>query len=117
MMTRIGNLEKKVSNFQKSGLTKRFLKVPSKLLPQDKVNCEQELSRASNVMLEFELLMKDLIVLKKSCWDETQTLKPKKKEEYEYYSDKVLEVTPLMDALEDIQIKLKETNLQVNKSN
>ena len=117
MLTRISYLEKKVSCFQKSGLTKRFLKMPFRLLPQDKVNSEQELARATNVILELKLLMKELIVLKKSCWDEMQSLKPKKKEENEYFSEKVDEVAELLDTLESIQTKLNATNVQINKSN
>ena len=49
-------LEKKVRSFQNSGLTKRFLKVPTKWMPQDKYNCQQEKNRAEKVLLELHLL-------------------------------------------------------------
>ena len=46
----IEKMGKSVKNFQNSGVTKRFMKVPTKLLPNDKYNSEQELSRATKVL-------------------------------------------------------------------
>ena len=117
MLKQTSNLDKKVTSFEKSGLTKRFLKMPLKLLPQDNVNSEKELARANKVITELEILKKELIVLKKSCWDETLSLKPKRKEEYEYYSQKVAQVAQLLFKMESIESKLEATNLQINGSN
>ena len=78
-LIKLEKLEKSVRNFEKSGLTRRFMKCPSKLLPQDKQNCEQELSRADRVMGEIQMFKKELILLKKNCVDENESVKPKRK--------------------------------------
>lgn len=115
-LTKIQGLEKAAGNLEKSGLTKRFMKVPSKLLPNDKVNCERELARATKLCTEIVLFKKELVILKKNCLDENQSVKVKKIEEFAYYSDKLVEVNSLMDKLEKIRSKLSSTNIQVNKS-
>ena len=113
---RMQNLKRKVQSFQNSGLTKRFLKVPSKPLPQDKYNCEQETSRASKVILELHLFENELVILKKNCLDDHHSVKPKKREEFEYYSEKLADLMPLIAALQEIRVKLQCTNVVINKS-
>ena len=58
------------------------MKVPTKLVPRDKVNCEQELSRAAKVLSKMEMFKKELVSLKKHCLDEELSIKAKKKEEH-----------------------------------
>ena len=113
---KIQNLKKKVTSFQNSGLTQRFLKVPSKPLPQDKYNCEKETTRASKVMLELDLFKNELVILKKNCLDDHHSVRPKKKEEFEYYSEKLGDLIQMIDALQDIKVKLQSTNVVINKS-
>ena len=90
--------------------------MPSKPLPQDKYNCEQETSRASKVLLELNLFKNELVVLKKNCLDDHHSVKPKKKEEFEYYSEKLGDLIQLIVALQEIKVKLQDTNVVINKS-
>ena len=112
----IKKFENSISKFLKSGVTKRFLKVPTKLLPKDKSNCEQEVIRATKVVSDIEQFKKELLLMKKHCLDEGHSIKPKKREEYEYYSDTIDVIEGLADKLDDIKTKLEGTNLIINKS-
>ena len=113
---KIQKFENSVNNFLKSGVTKRFLKVPAKVLPKDKSNCEQEVVRSTKVATEIELFRKELLLMKKHCLDEEHSIKPKKREEYEYYSYTIDVIEGICDKLEDIRTKLSETNLVINMS-
>ena len=44
---KIEHMKRALKNLQMSGVTRRFMKVPTKLLPKDKYNSEQELGRAA----------------------------------------------------------------------
>jgi hypothetical protein len=92
------------------------MKVPTKLVPREKVNCEQELSRADKVLAEMEMFKKELVSLKKRCLDEELYIKAKKKEEYEYYCRKLKEIDIVVTNLEIIRLKLNDTNLEINRS-
>ena len=113
---KIKAFEKYVENFEKSGLTKRFLKIPTKLLPQDRSNCEREVVRANKLVAYLNLFKEELIKLKYNCLDETKSVKSKKEEEFEYFSEKVLEMNHLKARIRNIGSKLNHTNIQINKS-
>ena len=113
---KIKDFEKSVGNFEKSGLTKRFLKIPSRLLPQDRSNCEREVARANKLVSDLGLFKEELIKLKTSCLDETKSVKRKKTEEFEYFSEKVLEMNHLNERIARIVTKLNHTNIHINKS-
>ena len=109
-------MKKTLTKFQTNGVTQRFMKVPTKLCPKDKYNSERELERVTkelNVMKNFKT---ELVCLKKNCLDDNQSVKPKKLEEYDYYSKEIDEIKVVIKDMEMIREKLHETNLQINKS-
>ena len=65
----------------------------------DQQNCEQELARAGKVHDELIRFKKEIILLKKNCLDETESVALKKVEEYTYYSEKVSNLTPLITSM------------------
>ena len=113
---KIDVMKKALKNLQMSGVTRRFMKVPTKLLPKDKYNSEQELGRAARVLSEMKRFKFELILLKKNCLDDAQSVKCKKKEEFVYYSDKIKDMINLIVDMEGLKNKLNETNLEINKS-
>ena len=113
---KIEHMKRALKNLQMSGVTRRFMKVPTKLLPKDKYNSEQELGRAAKVLGEMKRFKLELILLKKNCLDDTQSVKSKRKEEFVYYSDKIKDMINLIVDMEGLKNKLNETNLEINKS-
>lgn len=113
---KLEDMKKSVENFQKSGVTRRFMKVPSKLLDKDKYNSERELARAEKVLAEMKRFKADLVVLKRNCLDDAQSVKPKKLEEIGYYSDRIKEIIEIIENMQKLRNRLFETNLEINRS-
>ena len=110
-VVRKGHFEKKemmmksLTNLQTNGVTQRFMNVPTKLLLKGKLNSEHELGRAPKVLADMNRFKTELVYLKTNCLDETQSVKSKKTEEYEYFSKEI----------EDLKILIK--NMQVSGKN
>ena len=53
--------------------------------------------------------------MKKHCLDEEHSIKPKKREEYDCHSDKVVVIESLADRLEEIKYKLENKRIMRSK--
>ena len=115
-LKKIERLEKSLVAFKTSGLTKRFMRIPVKSLPNDKYHCERELNRAALTHDEMVRFLSELVSLKTDCLDDIQAVKPKKSEEYSYFDTVIEKIKSLSTEMKSIRQSLYKTNLVINQS-
>ena len=115
-LKKIERLEKSLVAFKTSGLTKRFMRIPVKSLPNDKYHCERELNRAALTYDEMVRFLSELVSLKTDCLDDIQAVKPKKSEEYSYFDTVIEKIKSLSTEMKSIRQSLYKTNLVINQS-